>query len=729
MKTLCRFRNPIRGWNRLVVVALLFLVTSTRLFGDSSEITVGSNFVGTAGVAASTPLDIVLSRPLQPSDGRLAVFIGLTDVTSLLVETTNGVRYAPSVLPLPAGPSEVAVYLVSVGGEWKKIANLPLSVADPVAAITGAPTLDPASGAPAAPASRRRERSGPKVKPNLTVGLKSQPAETHFPDTARPPRTTFADATLQGDLQTSWTLPGFDMQNQFQVVGSSFRSEALRFAQRGESAPKVDLSSYLVSVQMGKARLLAGHVTFGSSRHLINAFGTRGVSLTVPLRSWVDFSLAALNGTSIVGWDNFLGVANRQHQIVSGILGFELIPKRPGGTRVELSILDGSLLPLAGFNQGVITDTEKSRGQSARFIATDKAQRIRIEGGYTRSLFDNPVDPLLTLGQDVVPVRETSRNARYADVTVDILQNRRIGKTNTLNLSVTYRHEQVDPLFRSVAAFTQADRIQHQAEINSSIGPVNILVSHLRFHNNLDDVASVLTILTRRDALAAAVPFSTLFGQAGKSSRWWPTLSYTIDQTHAAGRPYSVLTGFDSVSQVPDQMSTNQNANLEWQVQRFRWGYRFNRSFQDNRQSGRDLADLRNLVSGFSFGVNARSNLDLTYELNAEGARNFELDQTNRLWRSSVNINWRMTKQAALVAILSGTTSGDLKQLNRSRNGEVDLQWSYRLGYSKGEWNRVQTQVSIRYANRYSRISDALFGFNNFTRFQTLNVNLTFTFF
>ncbi|MCI0352432.1 MAG: hypothetical protein L0Z53_23695, partial [Acidobacteriales bacterium] len=92
-------------------------------------------------------------------------------------------------------------------------------------------------------------------------------------------------------------------------------------------------------------------------------------------------------------------------------------------------------------------------------------------------------------------------------------------------------------------------------------------------------------------------------------------------------------------------------------------------------------------------------------------------------------INWRMTKQAALVAILSGTMGGDLKQVSRSRNGEVDLQWSYRLGYEKGEWNRVQSQISVRYANRYARISDALFGFNSLTKFQTLNITLTFTLF
>jgi hypothetical protein len=37
--------------------------------------------------------------------------------------------------------------------------------------------------------------------------------------------------------------------NRFEIVGSSFQNEALRFGELGQKAPKVDLSNYLVQVQ------------------------------------------------------------------------------------------------------------------------------------------------------------------------------------------------------------------------------------------------------------------------------------------------------------------------------------------------------------------------------------------------------------------------------------------------------------------------------------------------
>src|SRR5262249_61150929 len=125
----------------------------------------------------------------------------------------------------------------------------------------------------------------------------------------------------------------------------------------------------------------AGPPTLGTSGHLINSFGSRGPPLSTPLGKRSDLSLPALNGTSIVGWNNFFGLDRRKHQILSATLGFEFIGQRPGGLRLEAAALSGSLQPIAGFNQGVINDAEQSKGGSLRLLATDKAQRLKLEGG------------------------------------------------------------------------------------------------------------------------------------------------------------------------------------------------------------------------------------------------------------------------------------------------------------------------------------------------------------
>ncbi len=57
-----------------------------------------------------------------------------------------------------------------------------------------------------------------------------------------------------------------------------------------------------------------------------------------------------MNGPSIVGWGNFFGLDRRDHQVVSGKVGFEMLANRPGGLRAEASVLRGSLLPLNNFN-------------------------------------------------------------------------------------------------------------------------------------------------------------------------------------------------------------------------------------------------------------------------------------------------------------------------------------------------------------------------------------------
>src|SRR5262249_35293964 len=159
--------------------------------------------------------------------------------------------------------------------------------------------------------------------------------------------------------------------------------------------------------------LSAGNINYGSNRHLINGFASRGLSLSQPLGKQADLSIAAMNGTSIVGWGNFFGLVRRDHQIVSGKLGYEVIENRPGRLRLEASLLSGSLLPLSNFNQNQINDAEKSHGFGFRVIATDKAQRMQLDAGITRSQSINPHDPFLDPTQSALGVRPRTSNAHY----------------------------------------------------------------------------------------------------------------------------------------------------------------------------------------------------------------------------------------------------------------------------------------------------------------------------
>ena len=121
--------------------------------------------------------------------------------------------------------------------------------------------------------------------------------------------------------------------------------------------------------------------------------------------------------------------------------------------------------------------------------------------------------------------------------------------------------------------------------------------------------------------------------------------------------------------------------------------------------------------------------LDLNFDLNWESALNQEQPRTDRTLRLAANINWRMTERMLVNALISATGTGNTTGTNRNRNAEFDLQWSYRFAIEKSKTRRLQGQFFLRYANRYASSFDRLFGFNNLTRFQTLNGGLSFTFF
>ncbi|MEW6210660.1 MAG: hypothetical protein AB1631_20010 [Acidobacteriota bacterium] len=710
----------LRKCNRMLAsLALAVGCANIALFvrAQAQGLTVTASFADRT-IPPGEQITLNLSRALHPSEGKIAVLIGVTDMTALFALSPDALVYTPQI-PLPAGESAVAVYLVAGDNNWREIARFTLSIGEVQ------PSEPQEQSAPEQNGSQKRKVD---FTPSLTIGLKSQVAEYHFPASVAPERERFTDFTLQGSLRMETHGARFNSQMQFDVAGSSYRREALRFAQEGELAPRIDLASYLVQFQVGKARFQAGHIAFGTNRHLISSFSSRGVSLTLPVTSRADFSLAAMNGSSIVGWDNFLGLDRRKHQIVSGTLGFEFIRERPGGLRIEGGLMHGSLLPISNFNQGNITDAEQSRGASIRVVASDTAQRIRLEAGFARSRFNNPSDPLLEQSFNVVPVRETSRNARYIDTSFDIVRDRAISATRKANLTINYRHETVDPLFRSVAAYTQADRFQNQIEAVASIADVTITASHLRFNDNLDDVPSILKTLTRRTGVIIGAPLASLLSDPAKPSQWWPRVSYSFDRTHQFGAALPINSGF-SISHVPDQTSANQGALADWQFQKARFGYRFNRSFQDNRQPGRERADLRNLINGFTLGLTPHNAIDLNFDVSLESAKNFEtlrIDNTNRV---GANINWRINGRMNLAATLSTLFAGDRADTSRSRNAEFDLQWSYRFAVERSRYRKAQGQFFIRYANRYAYALDDVFRFNNLTRIQSLNLGLSFTFF
>ncbi|MCA9739785.1 MAG: hypothetical protein KC645_19315, partial [Gemmatimonadetes bacterium] len=104
-----------------------------------------------------------------------------------------------------------------------------------------------------------------------------------------------------------------------------------------------------------------------------------------------------------------------------------------------------------------------------RVTAQALSRRLRLDAGVSRSRFDNPEDPTLAQGFDLVGVEEETSGARYLEASVDALRDLRLSDTRRVRLTVGYRHERVDPLYRSLGAYTQADRLQDQVDVSADV--------------------------------------------------------------------------------------------------------------------------------------------------------------------------------------------------------------------------------------------------------------------
>jgi hypothetical protein len=498
-------------------------------------------------------------------------------------------------------------------------------------------------------------------------------------------------------VQTVHVRDGWTVRTQSNFLGVTNREEALRFGERANEAPRFDLSDYLVTVERGRALISAGNLSYGRHRHVINGFEGRGLSTVVRMGAAASLTLAGMSGSRLVGWSNPLGLGAANHRLFGGTLGLEPFPHRPGSLRLEVSLFNGEVLPQAGFSQGAVIEAEHSRSAGVRVNVGDPSRRIALEAGYARTRFTNPSDPTIAQGATLVAVQPTTRSARYADLTLNILRSLTPAPGSLPgSLALTLRHERVDPLYRSVAVpQTRADFEQNGLQVTATVGVLNAQVTHDRGRDNLEGIPTILTTLSRSTALNFSLPLGSLSGP--KPQSWLPMLSYGLARIHQFGDSVPTLGGFTPTF-VPDQVSTNHTLSLAWQATRWRVLYQLNRSSQDNRQEGRERSDLTNLTNNLSVGVSPASTLDLSLDAALERAENREFSQRNSTWRLGTLMTWRFSRTSALVASVSRTRTVDDPRTAEQSNTEFRFEVSQRLSLFRAGSARSQAQLFLRYA-------------------------------
>lgn len=633
---------------------------------DFEPLVITPDFGGDAWVEGNQPIGLRLSRPLDLKTERLAVVVGHTDLSALFTVTPTVARYAANTLRLPSGETELVAYVVSPGKPWMEVARIPLRV---------------------------RTRAGfykSELKPALTLTTTGQIANGE--GGRRPPYTgvTFNPAFTTALANESGTV---EVQSNFLAVTK--QSQALRFGAQGTSAPKFDLSDYLIKGANGPLSASIGHVAFGNARHLINGVATRGVTGALSIAKTAELAIGLLNGSSIVGWDNPIGLANSNHRIVGASLKVDALRSHPGAMVFDAAFMNGEQLPQAGFNQGEINDRERNRGAALHFIGKTPGDRVTLDAGYTVSRFENPFDPTLSQGVTLVAVRPETKAARFADLSLALLRNASLSKAVKVNLAATLRHERVDPLYRSLGAAVQANMLQNVLELTGGLGPLAVQASHARAEDNLDDVESVLKTFTHVTSLNAVLPVGALIN-ASNPSRWLPQLTWAASATHQFANDVPVNSDF-AETHVPDQLSRNQSFDAEWAIGKWKAGYRYNISDQDNRQIGRELSDLGNLAHNVAAGISPRSWLDVGASYAFEAASNRELKQKNATRRFGANLDVRPTRDLGLSSVFSRTWVRDYPLTSDADTDDLSVELSQSFRLLRGRAQRPAGRLFLRY--------------------------------
>lgn len=649
-------------------------------------------------VARDAPVVLNFNRAPVPPNERIAVFIDRTDVSGLFRRSADAraLSYERGVVLLPSGEHELIVYAINgLTGDWTELSRQSFQ------------TLGRFGFQPG------------KTDPSLTASWTGRVADDYDPESAAPPDAD-ENVDLQFRLSTEHIRDNLNISSEIALVGANRRERALRYADKGDAAPKLDLASYRLDAANGPVSLSVGHVSGGGQRHLINNFAARGASLSVRPSDRIDLTLGAQGGSSEVGWSNLLGLNDGDHRVVSGSVGVEALPT-PGALRVELTGMQGSILPRTGFNQGGIADAEQSHGLGLRLTAKAIDRRLSLDAGWASSTFDNPTDPSLDQGQTVVKVREESSAARYLDASFDAIRNLRLGASRSVRLTLGMRHERVDPLYRSLGAYARPDQSANSYDARADIAGLSVQGSWAEGRNNLDGIRSILTTRTERSTVNVGVPVARILATR---SAWLPSLQLRRDRTHQFGETLPENGGF-SDSHVPDQVSLNRTAKLEWRFSKVAFGLDWNRSEQDNRQVGRENADLNVTRRGVSVRVSPLRTLSMTVDLKHEAAENVQRDETNETLRWGGQLQWQPFDRSSLSARLSDTETEDLLMTRRRASRQLNLQWSSVLP----RLDRFQGQYFLRFSRNVNAASDFAFGRDDHSEVWWLDLGLNFTFF
>ncbi len=648
-----------------------------------------------------------LSHVPDPSKGRLAFFIGSQDVTALMKPLKPGVfRYQAQMMPLPAGENDFNIYLVHDNNEWTELNSMTLRV------LT----------------SGGFEES--EIKPQLEISDAFQSAKSHSisseAEAQKSDWESHNEVSLQGSLSTHHLRKSIEIQSNWNFTGSSVQEQALRFAEKGDDAAKIDLSDYLIEIRKEGATVQMGHVAYGSHQLLMDNVSNRGLTASWRAFKRFDMSLSAQNGQSITGATNLLGFDDYSHNRINGLgLGVDLLNDSESRLRVELTYLDAKITAEDNFNDGSVTDAAMSNGLGLQITGNSASGRLRGNIAYARSTFQNPPDPFLEQDFELLESTETTDSSQSVNIEYDVLQPSYEEGSTDISLTAGFTHRMTDPLYNTAGAFVTPDLQEKGLQLTGQLGDAGWQLQYNRTRDNLDDIETVLTTLNRNTLFSVSFPFRSLIES---TVSWIPeNISINYQKNHQFGD--NLPPTFDADSHIPDQVTLQKTLGLEWLIGQTSITYNLTSSDQDNRQPGREDADFINTDQSVSLNTSLNENLSVNFSISHSVAEDIEqlLDRTTNSY--SLAVDWMITHLLSLSMIFNTTDESDSSGLQDLDSHSAQAQLSYSFHLAGGRSGKIPVQFFIRYASDKNNTVDNQFQFSSSTENQTINTGLTISFF
>lgn len=649
------------------------------------------------------PISFRLSHVPGPSKGRLAFFIGPHDVTALMRMTAPGeYRYKASLSPLPSGENTLIIYLTHDDNRWTELASLPLRVLS-------------AGGF---------EES--EIQLRLDISGQGQAVEDSSDDDPSPETVKTKSLALQGGLSTRHVRKDIDIQTSWNIVGSSIKEEALRFSEKEKEATKVDLSDYLIEIKKGESNFQLGHVSSGNHPLLMSGISNRGITTAWRVFDKLDMSVSAQNGQSITGATNLLGFKDYDNNRINGLsMGLNLMDGSEGQLRVELTYLDAKITAADNFNFGEVTDAQRSDGLGIIIRGNNASGRLRGDIAFARSTFENPVDPFLEQDFDLVESTQTTDNAQSIRIEYDLITPDYDQHENPWSLTASLTHSLTDPFYSSVGAFITPDIRDNGITFAGQAGPVNWQLQHNQTRDNLDDIQTILTTLTRNTVFSASFPLKTMW-QSG--SAFIPdSLSYDYQRNHQFGD--NLPPTFDPDSHIPDQLNKQNSLGLEWQIGSSSLSYTYAESDQDNRQIGRENADFKTQDHGVSLNTSLFESFNINLSLTRTNAEDIEQSLERMTTSTSIGVDWAVSDRFSVSGNISTTAEDDSQNLATNDSDSDQVQLSYRMDMPDGSGGKIPVQTFIRYSSNENKSVDNQFQFESNTENRAINTGFSISFF